>query len=91
LQIAQYSISKVQDFVYLQEILAEKEGVIVSRPCQTTQVRVRDLSDATEEQDVLLAIASARDCNHNIIKVRPIRSSGRSLGTAWAMSSGRVQ
>jgi len=41
------------------------------------------LCDAVEEEDVLRAVASAGDCDPNRVKVGPIRSTGRGLGTSW--------
>lgn len=44
----------------LREILKDKEGVRITRPTQTTEVRIRDLDDSVESADsVVAAVASA--------------------------------
>lgn len=67
----------------MREVLAEKEGVLVSRSCPTAEIRVRDLTEAVEEADILQAVASAGDCDPTSVKVGAIRSTGRSLSTVW--------
>lgn len=67
----------------MREVLADREGVIFSRPTLTVEIRVRNLTEAMEEDDVLRAVASVGDCDPTMVKVGPIRSTGRGLGTAW--------
>lgn len=67
----------------IREVLADKEGIRVTRPTTTAEIHVRDPSDAVVEEDVFKAVASVGDCDHTLVKVEPIRSTGRGLGTAW--------
>jgi len=69
----------------MREVFTDREKIRVSRPSPTAELRVRDLCDAVEEEDVLRAVASAGDCDPNQVKVVPIRSTGRGLGTAWVL------
>jgi len=66
------------------EALAGIEGVRVTRPSPTAEIRIRDLCDAVEEEDLIKAIASAGKCAPEQVQVGPIRATGRGLGTAWA-------
>jgi len=67
----------------LGEVLAGQEGVRVLRPSPTAELRVRDLYDAVDKEDVRKAIAFADKCPPDQVKVGLIRSTGRGLGTAW--------
>lgn len=67
----------------LREVLGQREGVRITRPTQTAELRVRDLGDCVEETDVLRAIAEVGGCDPCQIKVGEIKSSGRGLGTVW--------
>lgn len=67
----------------IREVLADRDGVKVTRPLATAELRVRDLHDAIVEEDVRKAIASATDCNPGAVSVGPIRPTGRGLNTVW--------
>lgn len=67
----------------IREVLADREGMRVTRPSATAELRVKDLHDAIEEEDVRRAIASSGDCDVESVKVGPIRTTGRGLSTAW--------
>jgi len=43
----------------------------VIRPFPTAEVRIRDLCDATEEEDVRNAVALAGGCDPALVKVGP--------------------
>lgn len=55
----------------ISEVLENKEGVRVIRPFPTAEVRIRDLCDATEEEDVRNAVALAGGCDPALVKVGP--------------------
>lgn len=65
----------------MREVLADKEGVTISRPCPTAEIRIRDLTEDMEEKDVLQAVFSAADCDPTMVKVGAIRFTGRGLST----------
>lgn len=67
----------------MREVLADREGVVVSRPCPTAEIRIRDLTEAVEEEDILQAVSFAGDCDPTMVKVGSIRSTGRGLSTVW--------
>jgi len=67
----------------IRKVLADRERVRVTRPSATAELRVRDLHDAIEEDDVRRAVASATGCNSESVTIGPIRATGRGLGTAW--------
>jgi len=67
----------------IREVLADREGVKVTRPIPIAEIRVKDLCDAIDEEDVRNAIISAGGCDPNLVKVGLIRATGRGLGTAW--------
>jgi len=67
----------------IREVLAGKEGVRVTCPIPTAELRIRDLCESTEEGDVKEAVASAGGCAPDLVKVGLIRFAGRGLGTAW--------
>lgn len=64
----------------MREVLADKEGV---RPVAIAEIRVRDLSDADEEEDIRSAIATTCGYDPTLVKVGPVKSTGRWSGTAW--------
>lgn len=67
----------------IRQLLADREGVKVTHPIPTAEIRVKDLCDAIEEENVRSAIVSAGGCDPNLVKVRLIRATGRGLGTVW--------
>lgn len=68
----------------IREALAGKEEVRVTCPVATAELRVRDLHEVIDEEDVRRAIASSGACDVESVKVGPIRVVGRGMGTAWA-------
>lgn len=64
-------------------VLKDKEGVKITRPTQTAELRVRDLDDSVRCKDVARAVSSAGGCPFETVKVGEMRTFGRSLGTAW--------
>lgn len=67
----------------LREVMADREGVRISRPSPTAELRVRDLTDAVVEEDIAKAVASVGRCLPEQVQVGPVRSTGRGMGTAW--------
>lgn len=67
----------------IRRVMEGREGVRVSRPSPTAELRVRDLHDAVREEDIVGAVATAGQCSPDQIKVGPIRSTDRGLGAAW--------
>ncbi|EFN62746.1 hypothetical protein EAG_09711 [Camponotus floridanus] len=67
----------------LREVLAEREGVRVTRPVMMAEIRVRDLDDSATPSQVTDAIVQATGCDPDNIKVGVIRSVGRGMGTLW--------
>lgn len=65
------------------EVTVGKEGVRVSRPSPNVELRIRDLCDAVTEEDVIRAVASVGGCAPDQVKIGPIRTTGRGLGTTW--------
>lgn len=68
----------------IREVVAGKEGVQITRPSPTAEIRVRDLCDAADEEDMRKAIANADKCDPTLVKVWPIKVASRGMGTAWA-------
>lgn len=68
----------------LRSVLAEEEGVRVTKPIKTSDMRIADLDESVILQDVATAIAGCGECDPLAIKVGPIRSAPKGLGTAWA-------
>lgn len=67
----------------LREVMAGRDGVRITRPMMTAEVRVRDLDDSVEPQDVANAVANIGGCSPGDIKTGVIQFSGRGLGTLW--------
>jgi len=68
----------------LREALADRQGVAVTRPTKTAEIRVRDLEDSVSAADVAAALAEKGGCHPNEITVGPIRRwTVNGLGTAW--------
>jgi len=53
----------------LRGVLGDREDVRISRPSQTSEIRVRNLDDSIVSADVVKAVASAGGCPLNDIKV----------------------
>lgn len=65
-------------------VVAEEEGVRVTRPIKTADIRIADLNESMTPQDVATAIAECGKCDPMALKVGLIRSapkrSGDSMG-----------
>jgi len=62
----------------LREALKNREGVIVTRPIKTAEIRVKDIMDSISAVEVAEAVAEQGKCSVAEIRVGPVR-----LGTAW--------
>lgn len=67
----------------IREVLADREDVKVTRPTMTAELKIKDLHDAIEVEEVQRAIASSGNCDLGLVKIGPIQRTGRGLGTAW--------
>jgi len=68
----------------LREALADRQGVVVTRPQKTAEIRVRDLEDSVSAAEVAAALAEKGGCHPKEIAVGPIRRwAVNGLGTAW--------
>ncbi|KAG5318035.1 MOS1T transposase, partial [Pseudoatta argentina] len=68
----------------LREVLADKDGVRISRPVKTAEIRIRDIEDSVSQQEVASVVAKEGGCNADDIKVGPIKRAPNGLGTVWA-------
>jgi len=68
----------------MREILNGQEGVVISRPIKTTEIRVRDIEDSISVDEVVESLAASGGCTKEGIKVGPIRRAPNGLGSAWA-------
>jgi len=67
----------------MKEALADKEGVLISRPHKTAEIRVRDLEDSVSADEIAAAMAIKGGCSPEEIKVGPTRPATNGLGTIW--------
>jgi len=67
----------------LREALRDREGVIITRPIKTAELRVKDLEDSVSADDVANAIAERGQCQMEDVRVGTIRAGPNRLGTAW--------
>lgn len=47
----------------LRTALADQEGVIISRPLKTAEIRIRDLEDSISEEEIATTLAKAGGCD----------------------------
>jgi len=67
----------------LREALNDREGVRITRPIKTAELRVKDLEDSVSAAEIAEAIADQGQCEIGDIRVGPIRAGPNRLGTAW--------
>lgn len=67
----------------LREVMADKEGVHITRPTMMAEIRVRDLNDSVEPHQVADAIARAGNCSPDDIRTGVVQFTGRGMGTLW--------
>jgi len=67
----------------LRVALADKEGMLITRPQKTAEIRIRDLEDSISEEEVAVVLAEKGGCHPDEIRVGPIRQASNGLGSAW--------
>jgi len=67
----------------LKEALAGKEGVAISRPIKTAEIRLKDVEDSISAAEVVEAVSVHGECQTAEIRVGPIRRGTNGLGTVW--------
>jgi len=67
----------------LREALGDREGITISQPVKTAEMRVKDIEDSISAAEVAETLAEQGGCAVDDVKVGPIRLSNNQLGTAW--------
>jgi len=67
----------------LRTVLAEKQGVTVTRPQKTAEIRVRDLEDSISADEIAAVLAERGGCHPEEIRVGPIQMTPNGMGSAW--------
>jgi len=67
----------------IREALKDREGVAISRPTKTAEIRVKDLIDSISAVEVAKEVALSGECQLEEVKVGPIRTGTNGLGTVW--------
>jgi len=68
----------------MREALADRPGVIISRPVKTAEIRVRDIEDSISAEEIAAGVASVGGCEPAEMRLGPIRRAPNGLGTVWA-------
>jgi len=71
------------DALEMKEALKDQEGVKISRPVKTAELRLKDLEDSISAVEIANMIADEGECVPDEIRVGPIRQGLNRLGTAW--------
>jgi len=67
----------------MREALQDREGVIISRPIKTAEIRVKDLEDSISADEVAQTVADSGECQVGDVRVGPVRKGTNGLGTIW--------
>jgi len=67
----------------LQGVLHDRDGVVVSRPIKTEEIRLKDVEDSISAVEVAEAVALIGECQTTEVRVGPIRRRTNELGTFW--------
>lgn len=67
----------------LRETIGDNEEVKITRPTRTAEFRVSGLDDAATASRVAIAVAEARRCSREDVKVGELRQALSGLRTAW--------
>lgn len=67
----------------LREVVGQREGVRISRPAMTAELRIRGLDESIVPADVVMAVATNGGCSLEDVKSGEIQFVGRSPGTVW--------
>jgi len=68
----------------LRVALAEKQGVKITRPQKTAEIRLRDLEDSVSTTEIAGSLAERGGCHPSEIQVDSIKGAINGLGSAWA-------
>jgi len=67
----------------LREALGDREGITISQPVKTAEMRVKDIEDSISAIEIAEALAAQGGCATDDVRVGPIRIGANQLGTAW--------
>lgn len=65
------------------EALREMEGIKVTRPVKMAELRVKDILESTDVNEVRGIISTLGECTAEEVKVGTMRESSNGLGTLW--------
>jgi len=71
----------------LRTVLADKQGVTVTRPQKTAEIRVRNLEDSISADEIAAVLAERGGCHPEKIRVGPIQQTPNGMGSAWVRCS----
>jgi len=71
----------------LRTVLADKQGVTVTRPQKTAEIRVRNLEDSISADEIAAVLAERGGCHPEKILVGPIQQTPNGMGSAWVRCS----
>jgi len=57
----------------MQDALRDREGVAISRPIKTAELRIKDLEDSVTAAEIAEAAANEGECQIAEVRVGPIR------------------
>jgi len=67
----------------MQEALRDREGVVITRPMKTAELRLKDIEESITTGEIAEAAALEGECQETEVKVGPVRTGTNGLGTAW--------
>lgn len=68
----------------LREVVGQQEGVRISRPTMTAEIRIRErLDESIESADIAKAVTMVGGCCLVVIRAGEVSTTGKSPGTAW--------
>ncbi|XP_037303080.1 uncharacterized protein LOC119193535 [Manduca sexta] len=76
--------------IKMREALCGLEGVRVSRPVMTAELRISGLDESVTPDDVATAIAKIGECSIEDLKVGQVKIEHSGLGAAWAQCPAKV-
>jgi len=56
----------------MREALADRPGVVITRPIKTAEIRVRDIEDSVSAEEIAAGMASAGGCEPTEVRLGPI-------------------
>lgn len=65
------------------EIFNNREGVKITKPIRTAELRICDLDDSVGQEDIAWAIADIGECNPLNVRVGEIKVAPNGLGAVW--------